>query len=91
MANTEASAGECVHTWANGAGVWHATVTLATPGYNVDQWQQNRGRVRARARRAIRREILARGEARPGWVCRLIGPLATSADGLYKTMTYWEA
>lgn len=47
-----------VHTWADGFGRWHARVTVGPTAAR-------------RAREAIRKEIVARGECGPGWRCRI--------------------
>ena len=49
---------ESVTTWANGFGVWHARLDLAP--MSPDELLRNLVRIRARARKAIRREIAAR-------------------------------
>lgn len=80
------SSGETVTTWADGFGRWHARVRFAEPGYGRDALDRNADRVRARARRAIRREVIARGEAGQGWVCRVqivdafVGPGAVTTS-----------
>ena len=51
---------ERVSVWADGFGVWHATVAFPIPGYGPSRLAQEWDRIRAKARRAIRREILAR-------------------------------
>lgn len=52
--------GESVVTWMDGFGVWHARVAFPSPGYGPDHLDKQVHRIRAKARRAIRREILAR-------------------------------
>ena len=51
---------EIITTWADGFGNWHAKVTFPYPGYGPQYLESNIDRIRAKARRAIRREILAR-------------------------------
>lgn len=51
---------ETVTTWADGFGRWHARVNFGGIGYGPAYLDQHIGRIRARARRAIRRELLAR-------------------------------
>lgn len=51
---------EAVTAWADGFGVWHARVSFPYPGYGNTYLDANIDRIRAKARRAIRREILAR-------------------------------
>lgn len=51
---------ESVHTWADSFGVWHARVEFPSPGYGPDFLERNIDRIRAKARRAIRREIAGR-------------------------------
>lgn len=56
---------ETVNTYADSFGVWHARVTFPEPGYGPAHLEANNDRIRAKARRAIRREIAARqGEQR---------------------------
>jgi hypothetical protein len=63
---------ETVTTWANGYGIWHARVNFPANGY-TDEYLANHGRrIRAKARRAIRREIEARGDVGPGWRCQVV-------------------
>jgi hypothetical protein len=52
--------GETVTTYANGFGIWHARVDFPSPGYGPGYLRAHGDRIRAKARRAIRREILAR-------------------------------
>lgn len=62
--------GETVTTWCDGFGVWHARVNLPGIGYGDylgSQWD----RIRAKARRAIRRELMARGELMAGYAVRI--------------------
>lgn len=59
---------ETVSTYADGLGIWHAKVSFPYPGYSPSYLAANIDRIRAKARRAIRREILQR-EAGP------IGPI----------------
>lgn len=54
------AARERVHTWANGFGTWHARVTFPIPGYGPQFLAMETDRIRNKARRAIRREIVAR-------------------------------
>lgn len=51
---------ERVTVWADGFGQWHAKVTFPDDGYGPAFLAANIGRIRAKARRAIRREIAAR-------------------------------
>lgn len=51
--------GETVHTWADAFGIWHARVTFPG-GYGPSHLGANIDRIRAKARRAIRREIVER-------------------------------
>lgn len=51
---------ETVTTWADGFGTWHARVNFSGIGYGPAYLDQHIDRIRAKARRAIRREILAR-------------------------------
>lgn len=67
QADKALAAGEVVTTWADGFGNWHAKVQFEPPGYGNTHLAANIDRIRAKARRAIRREILARerGPIRP--------------------------
>lgn len=58
---------ETVETWTDAFGFWHAKVSFPYPGYGPAHVSTNIDRIRAKARRAIRREILARenGPIRP--------------------------
>jgi hypothetical protein len=49
---------EQVSTYANGFGAWHATVYLVTPVAELSAKEQSR--IRTKARRAIRRELIER-------------------------------
>ncbi len=51
---------ETVTTYADGFGRWHARVQFPEPGYGPQYLDANIDRIRAKARRAIRREMLAR-------------------------------
>lgn len=50
---------ETVHTWCDAYGVWHARVTFPSP-YGPQYLATQIDRIRAKARRAIRAEIVAR-------------------------------
>lgn len=85
------NADEKVATWANGFGVWHARITFPAPGYDATEMTEHAGRVRGKARRAIREEITSRGETGPGWVCRIEeAETEVGADGVTKSITYRE-
>lgn len=58
---------ETVETWCDASGVWHARVTFPGRGYGPDYLGAQWDAIRAKARRAIRRQI---GE-RPGLVVRI--------------------
>jgi hypothetical protein len=83
--------GETVKVYANGFGRWHARVTFPAPGYGPSHLDGEIDRIRARARRAIRRAVTERGESGPGWVCR-VEVAATDQDSLNVThsITYRE-
>ncbi len=51
---------ERVHTWADSFGVWHARVEFPGAGYGPTHLEGQITRIRAKARRAIRREVAAR-------------------------------
>lgn len=59
-AEEDAMTDERVKVWADGFGRWHAEVSFPSPGYGPHHLDQHWSRIRAKARRAIRREILAR-------------------------------
>lgn len=58
---------ETVTTWADGFGRWHARVTV--PGADSAYLREHASRIRAKARRAIRREITVRDTVGPRWRC----------------------
>lgn len=64
-------ASEMVTTWADGFGRWHARVDLPGIGYG-DYLNSQIDRIRAKARRAIRREIRLRGS---DWGNANMGPV----------------
>lgn len=51
---------EVVRTWSDAFGAWHARVNLSSDGISGELFAAEWPRIRAKARRAIRREILAR-------------------------------
>lgn len=55
-----ASNNETVTTWADGFGRWHARVNFPAPGYDWDTFRADTKRLRAKARRKIRRELTER-------------------------------
>lgn len=60
---------EKVVTYADGSGRWFARVEFDEAG---PQWlDQNIDRIRAKARRAIKREIAAREALSASWRCRI--------------------
>ena len=76
LGDTEAR--DTVETWADGFGVWHARILCASHGYgNAGEYALDRHwtRLRAMARRAIRRELElrdaivkpGRGSTDPAW------------------------
>lgn len=67
---------EVVTTWADDTGRWHARVTFPGIGYG-DYLNGQIDRVRAKARRAIRREITARQGAP-------VGPVRVEVVGSYQ-------
>lgn len=82
---------EIVSTWADGFGRWHARVQFPEPGYGRVQVEREADRVRARARRAIRRELAAREKLGPGWKCRVQIVDAITGPGLVmRSITYAE-
>lgn len=58
---------ETVVTWADGFGTWHARVEFPFPGYGPQYLAENITRIRAKARRAIRRELVARYQVSPAY------------------------
>lgn len=84
--------GESVVTWADGFGTWHARVSFPSPGYGPAFIAAHIDRVRAKARRAIRRELVARYQLSPAY--RLsIKVEANALDHLNRThsITFVEA
>lgn len=81
---------ETVTTWTDGSGRWHARVNFPAPGYNGDTINTNAKRIRARARRTIRRELMERQNLRPGYRLQieLISDVV-DAD-MFKSITYAE-
>lgn len=67
IVNTQDRQTETVDTWANGFGVWHARVNFIEPGYGPQYLDSHIDRIRAKARRAIRRELLSRGAISRDW------------------------
>ena len=66
--------GDKVTTHADGFGNWHAVIECRDGGYgNAGQWAIDRhwDRLRAMARRAIRRELVARGDIGEGYRLRI--------------------
>ena len=66
--------GDTVTTYADGFGLWHAVISCRDGGYgNAGEWNLDRhwSRLRAMARRAIRRELAVRSEASPDYALRL--------------------
>lgn len=57
--STLITARETVTTYADGYGRWYARVDFA-PGYTPDQIERHINRIRAKARRYIRAELIAR-------------------------------
>lgn len=51
---------ECVRTYADSFGIWHARVIFPEPGYEPAYLAAHNKRIRAKARRAIRREVAQR-------------------------------
>ncbi|WP_372663612.1 hypothetical protein [Amycolatopsis kentuckyensis] len=58
-------------TWADGYGRWYARVNFPG-GYGPSHLNGEVDRIRAKARRAIRRELAERGALGPGWQCRVV-------------------
>jgi hypothetical protein len=85
--------GETVTTWANGFGVWHAKVEFPYPGYG-DYLDEAIGRIRRKAVRAIRREIIARETTRrgkPRFRCYVeVADNHQDAQGRFTYITYRE-
>ena len=70
LADRRERTSETVTTWADSRGRWHARVDFPYPGYGdalAGEWD----RIRAKARRAIRRELEARGEIGAGYAVRV--------------------
>lgn len=62
---------ESVTWWADSFGRWHVKVAFPGRGYGPDTLQAEGDRIRAKARRAMRREISARQTVGPGWRCAI--------------------
>ena len=62
---------EMVATWADAHGRWHAKITLPGLGYGPSYLESRWDSIRRKARRAIRREIMARQSVGNGWRCRI--------------------
>lgn len=74
--NATSSNEETVTTWADGFGVWHSRITFPFPGYGPHFTDTQWDRIRAKGRRAIKREIVQRNATRSnptmrGYVCRI--------------------
>jgi hypothetical protein len=73
MSNDEhAASAEVVTTWANSSGHWHARVDFPAAGYGPGHLRANIDRIRAKARRAMRREIGQRQNVDRQWRCRVV-------------------
>lgn len=83
---------ETVTTWADGFGIWHARVTFPSPGYGPDHLAANIDRIRAKARRAIRREILERAprDARIGAVRVHVSANSLDHMNVMRSITFAE-
>lgn len=78
-----------IHTYADGFGVWYAEVTI---GYPAPSDAINSDSIRASARRAIRREVEARGHVGAGYQFRLeVFKNRLGADNRLYSITYREA
>ncbi|WNY15204.1 hypothetical protein SEA_MACGULLY_102 [Rhodococcus phage MacGully] len=88
---TEDPTGEQVTVWADGFGRWFARVDFPEPGYGPQYLDGAIDRIRAKARRAIKRAVLARGEADTGWTCRVV-VAANNLDHMnrMRSITYGE-
>lgn len=82
---------ETVTTWADAYGRWHARIDFPFPGYGPAHMNAHADRIRAKARRAIRRELESRGHAGEGWRCG-VSVVDNSLDHLNRmqSMTYAE-
>lgn len=58
--NSPTRTNETVETWADGFGIWHARINFLDHGYGPQFLDGQVDRLRAKARRAIRREVIAR-------------------------------
>lgn len=82
---------ETVTTWADGSGRWYARVDFPAPGYPWQRLEERASRIRAKAQRAIRREIDARGAGLgSGWRCRVVQTDSVWTDGIAQSVTYSE-
>ena len=73
---------------ANGFGLWSATITLAEPRPRAEI---NFASLRGTARRAIKRELVSRGEAEPEWRCRVVQRGMQLDGGNVVSVTFQEA
>lgn len=91
MSSKRNGADEIVVTGADAYGNWHAKVIFPAPGYGPQYLDENADRIRAKARRAIRREIGARQFTLDSWRCE-IEVKANSLDHLnrMRSITYGE-
>lgn len=82
---------ERVITYANGYGIWHARIEFPAPGYGPAYLEASSDRIRAKARRAIRREVALREEVSRTWICRLeISDNDLDPQNVMRSITYRE-
>lgn len=81
---------ETVTTWADGLGVWHARIDFPLPGYGPAYLDRHIDRIRAKARRAIRREIEVRQGAHPAPVRISVAANCLDHMNVMRSITYRE-
>lgn len=78
-------------TWADAHGRWHVRIELPSPGYGPAELKQWGERLRRKARRAVRREIEARGTVGAGWRCRIeVEERDLTPDDVTRSITWRE-
>lgn len=83
---------ERVETWADDSGTWHGKIVFPGSGLEIGELRGTTDRARNKVRRAIDRELRARGEAKEGWRCRVEeAGRSLSPDGsLVRSITWRE-
>lgn len=81
---------ETLSVWANGFGVWSCRVTFPGIGYGPLYLDANADRIRAKARRAIRREILARNTGQIAPVRVVVSASNLNHMNIMRSVTFTE-